>query len=219
MLQPVADRSPRLPGDTQDHDGDYKRDQGITQIEAERDDDRTQYDPEADEGIGSRVVSIGHKGRAVQSLARTAADECCDKVAPEADASGKREGEQVLGSLRIDDPRNGFVSGEARADEDREHDRWARVALGTSRAQGEGHTEWDGSEGISDVVDQVGEERDAVGCNEDHGLQRGRRAENEERQDNRPQTGTGTDDRTVDQPMRMAGIVRVPVVLSRLERR
>jgi hypothetical protein len=58
-----GDRSPRLPGDTQDHERDQESDDRIAGFEPKRDDDRAADDAEGDKGVDASVVAVCDQGR------------------------------------------------------------------------------------------------------------------------------------------------------------
>ena len=137
VRDPVVDRSPRLPGDAEDHRRDRESDERVGHIESERDHQRTENDSQTDVGVGASVVAIGHEGGAVEASACSRADEGSSHVAEEADRTCQGECEEVLRCLGVDDPHDRFVGGNAGADEDRQHDGKTRVALRSFRAQRE----------------------------------------------------------------------------------
>lgn len=64
--------------------------------------------------------------------------------------------------MRVDETHDGFVGSHACADEDGDDDREACVALRPRRAKCKGNSERYCGERVSDVVDQVGKQSDAV---------------------------------------------------------
>ena len=72
-----------------------------------------------------------------------------------------------------------------------------------------------GGQGVAEVVDEVGQQRDAAREDEDQRLQRGGDPEDRERGENRPQAGARALDRVVDEAVRvpMAVGVRAPVAV------
>ena len=120
----------------------------------------------------------------------------------------------MIGRFRLDDPDDGFVRGHAGADEDGEHDREPRVALGTCRAESEGDAQRDGCQRVPDVVDEIREQGNASRKGVDRRLRGGREAENEEREKDRAQAGARSHDRAVDQPVTVAVIaMRMRVIV------
>src|SRR5215208_7447885 len=98
-----ADRPPRLPGDPQDDDRDREADDRITDLKAERDDDRTRDHCEADEPVDAGMVSIGDQRRARQPPPGAKPDLSGCLVTEEADDAGGREGAEVVDRLRVDE--------------------------------------------------------------------------------------------------------------------
>jgi hypothetical protein len=81
----AGDRAPQVPSDAQDHDRDRQADQGVGDVEAERDDDRARDDREADEPVNASVVSVGDERGTVEAGAGAQAHLGRDLVADEAD--------------------------------------------------------------------------------------------------------------------------------------
>ena len=105
-----------------------------------------------------------------------------------------------------------LVSGYARRDEDRCNDRVTGPAFATRTSEEERDTERNRGQCVTDVVDQVGEERDGVGQQEHQGLQR--RGDGEYCQADRDgsNAGAGANDRRVDEAVGMTMFAMVMVV-------
>ena len=120
--------------------------------------------------------------------------------------------------MRVDQAVDGLVAGDARADEDREHDREAGDALGARAAQREGDRQRDRRRGVAEVVDEVGQQRDAAGRDEHDELRDRGRAEDEQREPDGPQALARALDRLVHEAvavaMAVAVVVVVPVAVS-----
>src|SRR6478752_1237256 len=106
--------------------------------------------------------------------------------------------------LRADDLLDREDPRDAGADEDREHDREAGVPLGPRGAQEECGSERNRSQGVAEVVDQVGEKGNASGRDVDDHLGRGGRSKHPEREAHGAQAGPGALDAWVDQAVRVA---------------
>src|SRR5207247_5073689 len=90
-------------------------------------------------------------------------------------------------------------------DEDREHDRERGPPLTARAPEVEGDPEWNRGERVSEVVDQVGEQRDAQGPGVDERLSERRQDQDAEAPRDRANARPRTEDRAVDKA------VRVPV--------
>ena len=111
---------------------------------------------------------------------------------------------EVLGLVRVQQAVDRLVAGDAGADEDREHDGEAGPALGARAAQGEGDRERDRGGGVAEVVDEVGEQRDAARGDEDDELGDRGRAEDEQREADGAQALARALDRLVDEAVAVA---------------
>ena len=100
-------------------------------------------------------------------------------------------------------PLDRLVERDAGADEDRGDDERARRASRRGRAEEEGDPERDRGECVAEVVDQVGEQRDAAGGKEDRGLRKRRDEKDCERDRNGLDALVRANDRSVNKPVRM----------------
>jgi hypothetical protein len=107
------------------------------------------------------VVAVGGQCGAGEVAARAQADPRGDLVTGEADRAGQRERAEVVDGLWVDEAADRFGGRDAGADEDRRDDDVAGSLLGLERAQQERRPERDGGQRVAEVVDQVGEQRDA----------------------------------------------------------
>ena len=116
--------------------------------------------------------------------------------------------------LRVDQAADRLHERDAGAEEDRRDDEVAGRLLASRAAEEERDPERHGGERVAEVVDQVGEERDAVARDEDDDLRKRRDEEHDEGDRDRADARTGADDRRVDQPVAvpMAASVRVLVL-------
>ena len=71
----VADGAPRLPGDPHDEDAYPEANQGIGELEADRDGGGAGNHREADVCVGFSVVPVRDQGGAVEPAARVGADD------------------------------------------------------------------------------------------------------------------------------------------------
>jgi hypothetical protein len=156
--------------DAQDHDGDRQPDQRVGDGQADRHDGGARDHREAHVGVGAGVVAVGGQGGAAQRPTGAGADLGGKPVAGEADGAGGGEGAEVAWCARVHEPADRLHPRDARRDEDRADDEEAGDALGARGAKREGGGERDGRGRVAEVVDEVGQQRDAVGCDEDGGL-------------------------------------------------
>lgn len=208
MVGASAHGPPRVQGDPEDDRGDREADQRVGDRQADRDDRRRGDHGEADVGVGARVVAVGDQGRAVEAVAGAGADARCDPIAREADQPRGGQGEQVRRGLRMDQPRDRLDPGDAGGEEDHPDDEQSGPALGPSGAQHERHAERNRRAGITEVVDQVGEQGNAAAGNKDRQLSPRRKRKHRQRHPNRPQPLPRPFDALVHQPVR----VPVPVM-------
>jgi len=117
---------------------------------------------------------------------------------------------EVLG---VEEPLDGFVQGDAGGDEDRQHDRETGELLAPEAAEEERDSERYGLECVAEVVDQVGEKRNQVGYEEDQELRDRGDTENRKAERNCFDAFARTNDRTVDESVRMAVIMRAAVLV------
>ena len=82
--------------------------------------------------------------------------------------------------LRVDQSHDRLVEGDTRGDEDDEDNDKSGELLNAEGAQEEGYPERHRRQGIAEVVDQVGEERNRAGEHEDHRLHDRRNSEHAE---------------------------------------
>ena len=109
----------------------------------------------------------------------------------------------------MDQPLDRFVERDECADQDRGDDREPGELLAAERAEEERDPEWDRGECVAEVVDQVGEQRDAAGGEEDRGLRERRDEEDCERDRDGLDALVRANDRWVNKPVRMT----VPIVV------
>src|SRR5262245_7837424 len=100
--------------------------------------------------------------------------------------------------LRVYEALDRFVEGDARRDEDGEADGVAGPPRRTIAAKEKGSTHGYRSQGVTCVVDQVGEKSHGTGKDEDHGLHGRGCAEHAETDRHRLDPSPRADDRGVD---------------------
>ena len=176
-------------------------DDRVGAVEAEGDEHGACDDAEGDEPVRAGVVAVGRERGAVETPRTAQPHLSGDLVADEADQAGRRENPEVGERLRVDQPLDRLVESDAGRHEDREDDEQPRDLLGAKRAQVEGDPEGDRSERVTEVVDQVGEERDRAGLDEDQRLRECRHGEHGEADEHRPDAFARARDRTIDQAM------------------
>ena len=211
------DRPPGLPGHAQDDERDRKPDDRITDLRAERNDDRARDHAERDEAIDASVVAVRDHGRARQALARAESHLGRDLIAEEADYAGGSQHPQMRELLRMDEPLDRRVQRHAGRDEDRQHDGQAGELLAAEAAQEERDAERHGREGVTEVVNQVGDQRDRAREEEDRRLRAGGEPENRQAERDGLDALPGAHDRPIDEPVRVGGLA-VIVMFTRLDR-
>ncbi len=110
----MTDRPPRLPSDSEDDERDHERDQRVTHLQSERDDDGAEHDAKTDERVGAGVVAVCAKRGAIEPATRACADLRRHEVTGEADQARERQNEQTIGSIGVEEPVYGFVCGDTR---------------------------------------------------------------------------------------------------------
>src|SRR6266581_5475677 len=115
--------------------------------------------------------------------------------------------------VRMDEPQDRLVQRNAGRDEDRQHDREPRQLLAAHAAQEESDPERHRRQRVTEVVDQVGKQRDRIREQKDEQLPDRGKTENEQTERDRLNALARTDDRTIDETMRVAMTsIAVPVV-------
>ena len=117
---------------------------------------------------------------------------------------------EVLG---VDEALDRLVERHAGRDEDREDDGEPGELLAAERAEEERDPERHRRQRVTEVVDQVGEERDRARQDEDRHLRSGGEREHGEADRDGLDALVRADDRAVDEPMRVVVPVRVVVPL------
>ena len=197
-------RAPRVPRDLEDHDGDRETDQGIGDRHTEGNHRSTGDHAQRDVSVGTGMVSVGDESRTVETAPRAGPDARRDLIADEPDHSGHRECPEVCEVLRVDEPLDRRVERNAGADEDRGDDRESGEPLTACASQEERNAEGDGGQGVTEVVDQICEQRHRPGRDEDHGLDRGGDPEHAKADRDGPNAFAGADYRTIYEPVGMA---------------
>src|SRR5262249_2595394 len=99
----------------------------------------------------------------------------------------------------VEEAEDGLDERDDRADEDREDDREASPAFSTCAAEEEGEPERDRRQRVAEVVDQVGEQRDAEDDDVDRRLRCGRHRQDREAQREGLDPGGRGEGRRVDE--------------------
>ena len=107
----------------------------------------------------------------------------------------------------MDEALDGLAERDQGADEDREHDGETGESLPTQAAEEEGKPERDRGERVAEVVDQVGQQRDAERARVDERLRESGDGEDRQTPGDRADPGTGTENRPVDEAVRVVVIV------------
>ena len=174
---------------------------------------------EADVGVRPGVIAVRDQGGGLSS--RTPARVRIDR--PRSSCRRSRPGRrprarQVGRGLGVDQPGDGLDARDTGRDEDGGDDEQAGVSLGALGAEQERDRERDRRGGVTEVVDQVGEQRDAAAGEEDRQLGRRGGAEDGEREPDRDQTLAGPFDARVDQAVADRGrrvvVVMAPAVVT-----
>lgn len=106
--------------------------------------------------------------------------------------------------LRVDEPRHCLVERNARGHEDGQDDEEPGKPLAARAAQVERNSERNSRERVAEVMNQIGKQGDTVRRHEDESLRRSRNPEHRKTDRNRPDPVARSNDRTVDEAMRMA---------------
>ena len=214
-VYPPADGLPRLPRDPEDDRREQEADQGIARREARGDHRGARDDSEADVGVSLGVSTVGHERWTVEAIPGTQTDLGGQPVADETDRARRCKGQELVGPNGIEEPVDRLGAGYAGAHEDREYNSEPRPLLRPRRPQREGDADRNRGCGIAEVVDQVGEQGDAVGGKEKNELRHHGEAKDPEREPDRTEPRMGPRDRAVHQAMHMA----MPVLMPRLSYR
>jgi hypothetical protein len=166
---------------------------------------------------------LRNRGRAGESLSRAQAHLRGELVAEEADDPGSCQDPQVGELLRVDQALDRLVERDAGRDEDGEHNGKPGQPLSPERAQVERDTERQRRQGVTEVVDQVGQQRDRARQNEDRHLHSSSKPQHGEAGRDGPAAGARANDRPINEPMRVAALSLVLMfvlmhMLARLNR-
>jgi hypothetical protein len=137
-------------------------------------------------------------------------------VADEPHDAGGGQRPQVVELLRVDQTLDRLPQRDAGADEDRCHHEVACAFLGLEGAQQERDPQRNGGQRVPEVVDQVGQQRDAAGEHEHHELQDEGDQQDEQAPGHRAQPIARGDDRPGDEPVAVAMPVAVSVICHRV---
>ena len=151
------------------------------------------------------MLAVRDERGAGEASASAEADLGCELVADKADHARGRKYPEVGELLRVDQPLDRLVQRDDRADEDRCNDRESCNLLAAKRAQEESDPERDRGERVAEVVNQVGEQRDASRQHVDRRLHERGCEENGERDrdcfDALPRANDGRVDKAVRMPV------------------
>lgn len=205
----AANGVPRFPGDAQDDQCDHEADDRVGDLRAERDDDRARNNAEGDEAVDAGVLAVGDHRGARESPSSAEPYPGGKLVAGEADGARSSKHPEVGQVLRVDETLHRLVERDAGGDENRKHDRETGEPLAADAAQQEGDAQRHRRQCVAEVVNQVREQGDGMREREDRDLRA--RSDREDQQAERDGLDpcTGTEQRAVDEPVR----VPVPVLL------
>ena len=181
-----------------------KPDQRIGDRDAEADDGRAGDDAERDEPVDAGVIPVGDERGTVEPAPGPQPHARRELVADEADQAGRGQHPQMGEVLRVQEPLDRLVQGDAGGDEDRRDDGEPGELLAARAAQEERDAERDRGERVAEVVDQVREQRDRAGGGEDDRLHERGDAEHAEADRDGLDALTRADDRAIDEPVRVA---------------
>jgi hypothetical protein len=200
----VAHGAPGVPGDFEDHERDCEPDQRVGDLGTEPDDERARDHAETDKRVDASVVAVRDEGGAGQPPSCPQPDAGGHLVPEVADEPGTGQHPQVLELLRVHKAQHRLVERYTGGDEDREDDGVAGPALATRASEEKGSTHWTRGQGITGVVDQIGEERDAIGEDKNKRLRCRRGAQDREANEDSANAGARAQDRSVDETVSMA---------------
>ncbi len=160
-------------------------------------------------------MAVGHQRGAVKAIPGSESHVGGDLVAGEADDAGEGQCREVVQGLWVQETVDRFESGDRGGDEDRGYDDVAGGSFAAAAPCQEGDGEGDGGQGVSPVVDQVGQQRDRAGDDEHHRLDRGRDHQHREADHNGAHASTGPDDGGIDQAVGMAVVAFVVMIAVR----
>ena len=209
-----AHRSPGLPRDAQDHERDSEADDGVGDWCSECHDDRRGDHRQAHVCVRLGVVPVGDERGAVESATGAQADASCNVVARIPECTGRREHGQVGWGGWMDEALHGLDAGHARTDKDGRDDGQTGASLGKVGVERERDSERNRGECVAEVVDQVGEQRDAAGGKEDRRLSYRRKTQKSKRKRDGMDALAGALDAVVDESVGV--IVIAVVVLERM---
>jgi hypothetical protein len=106
--------------------------------------------------------------------------------------------------LWVDQALDRLIEGNAGRDENDEHDGEAGQLLAPDGAQVERDPEWQCRQGVTEVVDQIGQQSNRAREDEDRHLNYGSKREDSEAERDGLDTCARTHDRPIDEPVRVA---------------
>src|SRR5438270_13612962 len=119
--------------------------------------------------------------------------------------------------VRMDEPQDRLIQRNAGRNEDRQHNREPSQLLAAHASQGEGDPERHRRQRVTEVVDQVGKQRDRMREHKNEQLPDRSEPEDEQAERDRLDALPRTDDRTIDETMRVTmTTVAVPMADVRM---
>jgi hypothetical protein len=197
-------RDARSPGDLEDHKRDNEADDRIADRYAEGNDDRAGDDSEGDEAVRASVVAVGDQRRTGETTTCTKANLGGDLVPDEPNRAGGGERPEMSEVLGVEEALDRLVQGDAGGDEDRQHHRVTGQLLAPKATKEEGDAERQGRKRVAEVVNQIGEQGNRVRNEEDRELRSRSETENRKAECNRLDAFARTNNRTVNETVRMA---------------
>lgn len=198
------DESPRVPCDLEDHERDKQADDRVCAWKSDSDESGAHDDAERHEPVSSSVVPIGDERGTRESSSRSKSNLRRKLVTCQSDQPRRCEHPQVRYVLWVDEPLNRLVQRDTRGHEDREYHRESCEFLAAEAPEVERDSERDRSQCVSEVVHDVGEQRDRGGQREDRKLRAGRKTEDSETECDRLDSLARPNDGAVDEAMRVA---------------
>lgn len=153
------------------------------------------------------MVAVGDQRRTGEPAARTKANLGGDLVPDEPNRAGGCKYPQMREVLGVQEALDGLIQGDTGGDEDHQDDCETGQLLAPETAKEEGDAEWYGGERVAEVVNQIGEQRNRVRDEEDRDLRNRGETENRKAECNRLDAFARTNNRAIDESMRMTVIM------------
>ena len=221
VQHPRHHRPRRLPDDAEDRHRDQQPDDRVGERKAHPDPERPQHHGKAGEAIGAGVIAVGDQRRRIDLASHPDAKHRHPFIGDKADDPRSGDPAQIADGFGVQQPLHGLPARDTGGKQDQSHDGQPRQIFGAAKAIGEGAAGFAAGEHegepqgdcrhcIAEVVDGVGQQRDAARKRHDGRLNQGSDEQHREGPFDGPDAPRGGGNRRVHHPVCMA----VPAFLT-----